>query len=99
VTDVSTIFFGLLAGSFLGAVFYGGLWWTVRRFSGRAVGPWLVGSFVLRTVIVLAGFFAVARGPWAGLAACFTSFFAARLLVTRWAQSPSATTAGALPLI
>ena len=82
MTEVSTIALGLLVGLALGTIFYGGLWWTVRRISGRAVGPWLVGSFLLRTLIVLAGFFVVARGPWQGVAACFAGFLAARVAVT-----------------
>ena len=93
--DVSAGALGLLVGLALGAVFYGGLWWTVRRLSGRSVGPWLAGSFVLRTLIVLAGFFAVARGPWCGLAACFAGFFAARLAMTRFTRSRYATGVGA----
>jgi F1F0 ATPase subunit 2 len=87
MTDVSTIALGFMAGSALGAVFYGGLWWTVRRLSGRALGPWLVGSFVLRAMIVLAGFFLVARGPWCGVAACCASFLAARVAVSRFTRS------------
>jgi F1F0 ATPase subunit 2 len=94
MTDVSTLALGLVAGSALGAVFYGGLWWTVLRVSGRAVGPWLVGSFLLRTLIVLAGFFAVARGPWHGVAACFAGFLAARLAVTRFTRSSHAARSG-----
>jgi F1F0 ATPase subunit 2 len=87
MTDISAVALGLLAGSALGAFFYGGLWWTVRHLSGRAVGSWLVSSFLLRTLIVLGGFFAVARGPWQGVAACFAGFLAARVAVTRFTQS------------
>ena len=94
MTDVSTIALDLLAGLALGTVFYGGLWWTVGRVSGRAVGPWLVGSFLLRTSIVLAGFFAVARGPGYGVAACFAGFLAARVAVTRFTRSTYAIAAG-----
>jgi F1F0 ATPase subunit 2 len=91
MTDLSTVAFGIMAGSALGWGFYGGLWWTVRRVSGRAIGPWLVGSFLLRTLIVLVGFFAVARGPWQGLAACVAGFIAARIVVTRFTRSRYAT--------
>ena len=94
MTDLSTAALGFMAGSALGGVFYGGLWWTVRRVSGKALGRWLVGSFLLRTLVVLLGFFAVARGPWQGLAACFTGFVAARVVVTRLTRSRFAATAG-----
>jgi F1F0 ATPase subunit 2 len=97
MTEASTIALGLLAGSALGAVFYGGLWWTIRRLAGRAIGPWLVGSFLLRAMIVLAGFFAVARGPWYGVAACFAGFLAARVAVTRFTRSGHAASASTPP--
>lgn len=93
MTDLSTVAWGVMVGLALGGVFYGGLWWTVRRVSGRAIGRWLVGSFLLRTLVVLVGFFAVARGPWQGLAACVTGFVAARIVVTRFTRSRFATTA------
>ena len=96
MTDAATIALGLIAGSALGVVFYGGLWWTVRRVSGRALGPWLVGSFLLRTLVVLIGFFAVARGSWYGVAACLAGFVAARLAVTRFTRSRYAATTSTL---
>lgn len=96
MTDLSTLALDFFAGSVLGVVFYGGLWWTVRRVSGRALGPWLVGSFLLRTLVVLIGFFAVARGSWYGVAACLAGFVAARLAVTRFTRSRYAATASTL---
>ncbi len=47
----------LVAGVLLGAIFFGGLWWTVRRgVSSGQVALWFLGSMLLRTCIVLAGF-------------------------------------------
>ena len=83
------------AGLVLGAVFFGGLWWTLRKGlqSPRPV-RWLLGSLVLRTGIVLAGFYLVGVGHWERLLACLIGFVAARLLVTRLtgtsADQPSA---------
>jgi F1F0 ATPase subunit 2 len=92
MTDWSVAAWGFMTGSALGGVFYGGLWWTVRRVSGKAIGRWLMGSFLLRTLAVLIGFFAVARGPWQGLAACVTGFVVARVVVTRCTRSRYAAT-------
>jgi F1F0 ATPase subunit 2 len=97
VTDVPMLALDLGAGSVLGAVFYGGLWWTVNRISGRAVGPWLVSSYVVRSLIVLAGFYAIARGPWYGVPACLAGFLAARIVVTRITRIRSAVSAGTVP--
>ncbi|WP_295580256.1 ATP synthase subunit I [uncultured Lamprocystis sp.] len=77
------------AGLLLGAVFFGGLWWTLRKGlqSPRPV-RWLVGSLVLRTSVVLTGFYLVGDGHWERLFACLIGFVAARWLVTRRAGPP-----------
>ena len=47
----------LVAGVLLGAIFFGGLWWTVRKgVSSKRPALWFFGSLLLRTSIVLAGF-------------------------------------------
>ena len=50
MNEPSSLAFALAAGALLGAMFYGGLWWTVRRgvSSGRAA-LWFLGSMALRT--------------------------------------------------
>ncbi|HTA65431.1 MAG TPA: ATP synthase subunit I [Xanthomonadaceae bacterium] len=71
------------AGFVLGAVFFGGLWWTVRKaLSSRHVALWLIGGGVLRMGIALAGFFLVADGHWERLLTCLLGFLAARVAVT-----------------
>jgi F1F0 ATPase subunit 2 len=74
----------LLAGFALGAVFFGGLWWTVRR---GAVSPtparWFIGSLVLRTTTVLAGFYAVGAGQPALMGVFLLGFLVARAVVLR----------------
>ncbi|MGK2897459.1 MAG: N-ATPase subunit AtpR [Burkholderiaceae bacterium] len=74
----------LLAGGLLGVVFFGGLWWTVRR---GALSPtparWFFGSLVLRTAIVLAGFYAVGAGQPVRLGLCLLGFLLARAIVLR----------------
>lgn len=82
MTDVLTFSLDLIAGGALGTIFYGGLWWTVRRLCAKTAGLWLVGSFLVRSVIALAGFSAVARGRWYGAIACFAGFLVARIAVT-----------------
>ena len=74
----------LLVGAALGAVFFGGLWWTVRRGAASlAPARWFVGSLILRTAIVLAGFYAVGAGQPLRLALCLLGFLLARALVLR----------------
>ncbi|MFT5416661.1 MAG: F1F0 ATPase subunit 2, partial [Gammaproteobacteria bacterium] len=46
-----------MAGGLLGALFFGGLWWTVRQaVSAKQPALWVFGSFLLRTSVTLAGF-------------------------------------------
>ena len=71
------------AGVALGAIFYGGLWWSVRRLCVKAEGAWLPAGFAVRTLIVLAGFVAIARRDWRDLAACLAGFLVCRIAMTR----------------
>lgn len=72
------------AGGGLGAVFFGGLWWTVRKAAASKRAPlWFVLSLALRTGIVLAGFYAVAGGRWERLLLCLSGFVASRFVVIR----------------
>ena len=48
------------AGVLLGALFFGGLWWTVREgLSSKRVAMWFLGSLLLRMGVTLAGFYVV----------------------------------------
>ena len=78
------------AGVLLGLLFFGGLWWTVQRglASGRPA-LWFVGSFLLRTGVVLAGMYVVSGGRWEALLACLAGFVVARVIVTRLAGPPA----------
>jgi F1F0 ATPase subunit 2 len=81
----------LLAGGLLGVVFFGGLWWTVQRgASSPTPARWFFGSFVLRTAIVLAGFYAVGAGQPVRLGLCLLGFLLARAVVLR-ATRPTTT--------
>ena len=74
----------LLAGVLLGAIFFGGLWWTIRKgFASTRPALWFLGSMLLRTSIALAGFYFMARDHWERLLVCLLGFVTARLIVTR----------------
>ncbi len=73
-----------MAGAVLGAMFFGGLWWTVRKtVSSQQPALWFFGSFLLRMSLTLAGFYWVAGGQWERLLACLVGFILARLIVMR----------------
>ena len=74
----------LAEGILLGAVFFGGLWWTVvRGVSSSRPALWFLGSMLLRTGIVLSGFYFVSAGDWKRLLAGLVGFVIARLVVKR----------------
>jgi F1F0 ATPase subunit 2 len=77
------------AGLLLGAIFFGGLWWTVRKgLLSTAPAAWFLGSLLVRTSLVLAGFYLVGHGDWRRLAACLCGFIVARFSVSLLARSP-----------
>jgi len=74
----------VLAGVLLGAVFFGGLWWTVRRALPSSQAPlWFFGSLLIRTAIVLGGFYLVSHGDWRRMVGCVAGFLLARTVVFR----------------
>jgi len=78
-----------LAGGVLGAMFFGGLWWTVRKgVSSRQPALWFFGSVLLRMSVALAGFYVVSGGHWERLLVCLLGFVMARLVVTWLTRAP-----------
>lgn len=86
-----------LAGLLLGAIFFGGLWWTVRQIvTSPRPALLFTGSLVLRTAVALVGFYIVGGEDWRRWLAVLLGFVAARFLVTRWSeQAPDNAKAGA----
>ena len=84
MTDALGFASSLIAGLLLGAFFFGGLWWTVRKGvkSGR-VALWFFGSMLLRTCVVMLGFYLLLGDSWQRMLAGLFGFFIARLIVTR----------------
>ena len=80
----------LAAGMMLGAMFYGGLWWTVSR--GLASGNpalWFLGGRLLRTGLVLGGFYLVGGAAWRNWLWCLLGFVLARLAVWQMTRPPA----------
>ncbi|MCR4376419.1 MAG: ATP synthase subunit I [Acidobacteria bacterium] len=88
MNDAVMLALAVLAGGALGAIFFGGLWWTVRRgIASTQPALWFFGSFLLRTALALGGFYLVGRGQWERLLMCLLGFVAARVIVTRVSRS------------
>jgi F1F0 ATPase subunit 2 len=78
-----------LGGAALGAIFFGGLWWTIRRgLQSQRPVAWFACSLLLRSAIALAGLFFISRGDWRRLVACLAGFLASRVLVMLLTRIP-----------
>jgi F1F0 ATPase subunit 2 len=87
MSETSGVLTAVLAGLVLGIVFFGGLWWTVRRaLSSGQAAIWLSGSFMARTVITLAGFYFAGQGDWRRMVGCVVGFLGARVCVVRFTR-------------
>ena len=68
-----------LAGAVLGACFFGGLAWTVRRWMAGGGVLLVLGSFLLRAALLIACFWLLSRTHADGWVACLLGFTAARV--------------------
>jgi F1F0 ATPase subunit 2 len=84
MNETLTLVLALVTGVLLGVMFFGGLWWTVRKgVSSERPALWFLGSLLLRTISTVTGFYFVARGDWQRLLMCLLGFVIARPIVTR----------------
>jgi F1F0 ATPase subunit 2 len=97
--ETLTLVLALVTGGLLGAMFFGGLWWTIQKgVSSKRSALWFFGSLWLRTSMAMAGFYWIARGHWVRLLVCLFGFVMARLTLTwltRAAEKPTYLAQGA----
>lgn len=90
MNDLLALALTFVAGALLGAFFFGGLWWTVQKgVASERPALWFLGSLLLRTAVILAGFYLVSQDHWSRLAVCLLGFVIARVFVVkRLARAP-----------
>jgi len=95
--DALPAMLALVAGAGLGAIYFGGLWWTVcRAGSFRRPALSLLVSALVRMSVALGGFYLVAGDSWQRLLLCLLGFIVGRAAVSwlvRQAMRPAATKA------
>lgn len=76
------LFLSFLAGIVLGVFFFGGLWWTVLKISGSG-RPYLISmvSFIVRTAVVLGGFYLLLTSGWQFLLTSLAGFLITRTIL------------------
>ena len=76
--------YALLVGLLSGAIFFGGLWWTVRAGTVvRHPAIWFALSLALRGSLLGVGFYYVAADGWQALLLCTTGLLIARTAMFR----------------
>jgi F1F0 ATPase subunit 2 len=92
MSDSVILILALMIGVLLGAIFFGGLWWTVHKgVSAKRPALWFFNSFLLRTSSALVGFYFVSAGHWNRLLMCLLGFVIARFIVMRLIQAEKLT--------
>ena len=89
MSETFILILALMAGLMLGSVFFGGLWWTVRRgVVSKQPAMLFMCSFLLRMGITVSGFLLIGRGDWKRLLVCLIGFVMARLMVIWLTRQP-----------
>jgi F1F0 ATPase subunit 2 len=84
MSNILALALALVAGAFLGVFFFGGLWWTVQKGVASArPALWFLGSLLLRTSVILTGFYFVSQGHWSRLGVSLLGFLIARVIVVK----------------
>lgn len=82
--NILSIISRLIAGAVLGVLFYLGLWLTVRELSTTRHPVLLaLGSFWIRTLVVLAGFLFLLNGRWQFALLCALGFIMGRAVISK----------------
>jgi len=90
MNEIFSLVPALVAGLLLGTIFFGGLWWTVRKgLSSKQPALWFFGSSLLRTGTALVGFYFASGGHWERLLICLVGFVIARRIVMRLTRPPA----------
>ena len=88
MSDFPHLALAFAAGMSLGAVFFGGLWWTVNRgLASERPALWFFVSMLARTGAALGGFYVIGGDNWERWLLCIVGFVLARTIV-EWLTHP-----------
>lgn len=90
MSEITNLCAALAAGLVLGALFFGGLWWTTQKgIASNQPALWFVGSLIARTGLMLAGLYYVSGDDWHRTVTCLVGFIIARMILLRLSLLPS----------
>ena len=88
MSETVLMILAFVAGIILGIIFFGVLWFTVKKtVAAKAPWLWMLGSFVFRVAVVLTAFYFIGSGNWQRLIACLVGFVIARFIVIHFTKS------------
>lgn len=88
MNEMVEMILSLFVGFVLGVVFFGGLWWTVKKgMQSKNTGLIFVVSFIIRMAIVFGGFYTIVQFGWKQALVCLAGFLMARVAVVRLTKS------------
>lgn len=83
MSDILHLILAFIAGTVLGLIFFGGLWFTVKKAVGAKIPAlWFFSSLFLRLGVVMIGFYYIVQVGLKPLIICLIGFILARILVT-----------------
>ena len=86
--EIVYMILAFIVGLLLGTIFFGGLWFTVKKLATSKIPAlWFLGSFLLRVGITLTGFYYISSGSWQRLLICVAGFITARYSVIYFTKS------------
>jgi F1F0 ATPase subunit 2 len=84
MSDIMGLVLAALGGLIIGAIYFAGLWWTLRKSLGADANAVLLPlSLFIRVAICLGGFYLIGAGDPARILACLAGFIAARFILLR----------------
>lgn len=88
MNDIIYMIFVFIAGFTLGTLFFGGLWFTVKKaMTAKIPAIWFFTSFFLRVSMALLGFYYLALEGWQSIIISIIGFIAARIVITQLTES------------
>jgi F1F0 ATPase subunit 2 len=84
MVSIPHLLLAFLAGSGIGVLFFGGLWWTVRRLAtAESPARLTISSFLVRTGLTLVALYFVMGGQWERLVSALLGVMVIRILMVR----------------
>lgn len=86
--ETISMIIAFVVGIALGIIFFGGLWFTVKKVVvAKLPSLWLLISFILRVSITMLGFYLIADNNWQNLLLCLVGFILARFMVMHFTKA------------